>query len=95
MCSASAASAWPIPDLPIFVAVGETTCCVGDILALVVADTPFHAQRAAEKVRVDYEVLEPVTDPFEALEPGAPQVHAPAICTSHPESARTNRIFAR
>ena len=28
-----------IPDLPIFVAVGETTCCVGDMFALVVADT--------------------------------------------------------
>ena len=38
-----------IPDLPIFVAVGETTCCVGDILALVVADTAFHARQAADK----------------------------------------------
>ena len=38
-----------IPDLPIFVAVGETTCCVGDILALVVADTAFHARQAAER----------------------------------------------
>ena len=28
-----------VPDLPIFVAVGETTCCVGDFLAMVVADT--------------------------------------------------------
>ena len=33
-----------IPDLPIFVAVGETTCCVGDIFVLVVADTAFHAR---------------------------------------------------
>src|SRR5579863_5279129 len=66
-----------IPDLPIFVAVGETTCCVGDILALVVADTAFHARQAAEKIRVDYDVYEPVTDPFAALDPDAPQVHAP------------------
>jgi selenium-dependent xanthine dehydrogenase len=65
------------PDLPIFVAVGETTCCVGDILALVVGDSAFHARQAAEKVLVDYEVLPPVTDPFAALEPDAPQVHAP------------------
>jgi selenium-dependent xanthine dehydrogenase len=62
-------------DLPIFVAVGETTCCVGDFLAMVVADTQFHARQAADKVKVDYEVLPPVTDPFEALKPGAPQVH--------------------
>jgi CO/xanthine dehydrogenase Mo-binding subunit/aerobic-type carbon monoxide dehydrogenase small subunit (CoxS/CutS family) len=66
-----------IHDLPVFVAVGETTCCVGDFLAMVVADTTFHARRAAEKIDVDYDVLEPVTDPFAALEPGAPQVHAP------------------
>ena len=63
------------PDLPIFVAIGETTCCVGDFLAMVVADTAFHARQAAEKVTVDYTVLEPITDPFEALKPGAPKVH--------------------
>ncbi len=66
-----------VADLPIFVAVGETTCCVGDILALVVGDSAFHARQAAEKVQVDYQVLPPVTDPFAALEPDAPQVHAP------------------
>jgi len=63
------------PDLPIFVAVGETTCCVGDFLAMIVADTAFHARQAADKVKVDYTVLEPVTDPFRAMEPGAPKVH--------------------
>ncbi|HVA93307.1 MAG TPA: molybdopterin cofactor-binding domain-containing protein [Candidatus Dormibacteraeota bacterium] len=63
------------PDLPVFVAVGETTCCVGDFLAMVVADTAFHARQAADKVAVDYTVLEPVTDPFAAMEPGAPLVH--------------------
>ena len=31
----------------------------------------FHARQAAAAVQVDYEVLEPVTDPFEALKPGA------------------------
>ncbi|HLJ23205.1 MAG TPA: molybdopterin cofactor-binding domain-containing protein [Candidatus Acidoferrales bacterium] len=62
-------------DLPLFVAVGETTCCVGDFLAMVVADTAFHARQAADKVKVDYTVLEPVTDPFEAMKPGAPKVH--------------------
>ena len=66
-----------IPDLPVFLAVGETICCVGDFLAMVVADTAFHARRAAEKVKVDYEILPPVTDPFAALEPEAPQVHPP------------------
>ena len=73
-----------IPDLPVFVAVGETTCCVGDMFALVVADTAFHARKAAEKVVVDYEVYEPVTDPFDALQAGAPQVHAKGNLHEHP-----------
>ncbi len=83
-----------IPDLPIFVAEGETTCCVGDMLALVVADTPFHARQAAQQVKVDYEVLPPVTDPFEALEPGAPQVHAPGNLHVHPNLLETT-AFSR
>jgi xanthine dehydrogenase molybdenum-binding subunit len=83
-----------IPDLPIFVAVGETTCCVGDILALVVADTAFHARQAAEKIRVDYEVFQPVTDPFAALEPDSPQVHAPGNLHVHPNLLDTT-AFSR
>ena len=63
------------PDQPVFVAEGELTCCVADFLAMVVADSPFHARQAAAKVRIDYEVLEPLTDAFAALAPGAPLVH--------------------
>ena len=65
-----------VADLPVFVGVSELTCCVGDFIAMVVADTQFHARRAAAKVKVDYEVLEPITDPFKALEPDAPRVHS-------------------
>jgi selenium-dependent xanthine dehydrogenase len=83
-----------IPDLPIFVAVGETTCCVGDILALVVADTMFHARQAAGKIRVDYEVYPPVTDPFAALAPDAPQVHAPGNLDVRPNLLDTT-AFSR
>ena len=63
-------------DMPVFVAEGETTCCVADFLAMVVADTQCHARQAAANVRVDYDVLEAVVDPFEALKPGAPLVHS-------------------
>jgi len=83
-----------IPDLPVFVAVGETTCCVGDMFALVVADTLFHAREAAKKVKVDYEVYEPVTDPIAALEPDAPQVHAPGNLHVHPNLLDTT-AFSR
>ncbi|MFQ5694529.1 MAG: molybdopterin cofactor-binding domain-containing protein, partial [Terriglobia bacterium] len=64
-----------LPDWPVFVGPGETVRYVGDVLALVVADTVFHARKGAEAVGVDYEVLEPVPDPVAALEPGAPKVH--------------------
>jgi aldehyde oxidoreductase len=64
-----------VPDWPLFVAMGETTRYVGDVIAFVVADTQFHARRAAEAVTVRYDVLDPVTDPQAALEPGAPRVH--------------------
>jgi xanthine dehydrogenase molybdenum-binding subunit len=83
-----------IADLPIFVAAGETTCCVGDILALVVADTMFHARQAADKIKVDYEVYEPVTDPFLAMTPDAPQVHAPGNLHVHPNLLDTT-AFSR
>ncbi|WP_346364386.1 molybdopterin cofactor-binding domain-containing protein, partial [Bosea sp. (in: a-proteobacteria)] len=65
-----------VRDWPVFVAPGEITHCVGDVVALVLADSRFHARQAAAAVAVDYEVLEPVSDPAAALEPGAPPVHA-------------------
>jgi xanthine dehydrogenase D subunit len=48
---------------------------VGEPIALVAADHPEVARRAAGKIVVDYEVLEPVTDPVAALDPSAPSVH--------------------
>jgi xanthine dehydrogenase molybdenum-binding subunit len=63
-----------VRDWPVFVAPGEETHCVGDVIALVVAETQTAARAAARAVRVDAEVLEPLTDPFAALEAGAPRV---------------------
>jgi CO/xanthine dehydrogenase Mo-binding subunit/aerobic-type carbon monoxide dehydrogenase small subunit (CoxS/CutS family) len=74
------------PDFPVFVAEGETTCCVADFLAMVVAETQFQARRAAARVTVDYEVLEPIVDPFEALKPGAPLVHSDQTFSPRPSN---------
>jgi xanthine dehydrogenase molybdenum-binding subunit len=63
-------------DWPVFVAIGEETRCSGDIIAGVVADTQRLARKAAELIDIEYEVLEPVTDPHAALAPGAPLIHA-------------------
>jgi CO/xanthine dehydrogenase Mo-binding subunit len=47
----------------------------GEAVAIVAADHPETAKRAAELIEVSYEVLEPLTDPEEAMKPGAPQLH--------------------
>ena len=57
------------------VAEGEITAYVGDVLAVVAAETRHAAREAAELIEVEYEVLEPVTDPFEALAVDAPKLH--------------------
>ncbi len=62
-----------VNDWPILVAVGEETRCVGDMLAMVVADDQYIARRAAELIEVEYEVREPVTTPEEGLKPEAPE----------------------
>jgi selenium-dependent xanthine dehydrogenase len=64
-----------VRDWPVFIAVGETTNCAGDVLALVVADTMRNARQAAAAVEVTYDVYEPVTDSLAALEEGSPSVH--------------------
>jgi xanthine dehydrogenase molybdenum-binding subunit len=48
---------------------------VGDVVALVAADTENIATEAARLIDVEYEVLPAVFDPEEALEPGAPQLY--------------------
>ena len=59
---------------------------VGDQVALIVAETEQAAERARALVRVEYEDLPVVTDPFEALKPGAPHLHPPrAPSEDHPE----------
>ena len=74
------------PDTPVFVAEGEVTCCVSDFIAMVVADTQFHARAAAKKIKVEYEVFEPITDPFEALTSNAPLVHSEATFSPRPSN---------
>jgi len=61
-------------DWPVMIAPGEETRTLADVLASVAATTESAAREAAAKIRVEYQVLPPVTDPFAALAPGAPQL---------------------
>ncbi len=62
-------------DWPVFIAVGEETRYVGDVLAFVVANDVQTARRAAELIKIDYDVRTPVTTPDDALKPDAPRIH--------------------
>jgi xanthine dehydrogenase D subunit len=57
--------------------------CWGEAVALVAADHPEHARRAAQMVDVTYEVLEPLTDPERALTDAAPRLHPDGNVTRH------------
>jgi carbon-monoxide dehydrogenase large subunit len=56
------------------IAEGEV-CFQGEPVAVVVADTRYHAADAAELVQVDYEPLPAVMDLEKALEEGSPKAH--------------------
>lgn len=62
-------------DWPVMVGVGEVTRCVGDVLAIVAAETRAQAVAAAALVVVTWEVYTPITSTDAALAEGAPTVH--------------------
>jgi CO/xanthine dehydrogenase Mo-binding subunit len=88
------------PDQPVLCGPGsskpgaDVVRFVGDQVALVVAETERAATRARDLVHVEYEDMPAVTDPFEALQPNAPQLHPHRRPNPiHPElSAKGNLI---
>ncbi|NDH22956.1 MAG: hypothetical protein EBY49_03140, partial [Actinobacteria bacterium] len=54
-------------DWPAFIPVGGRTSYLGDVVALVVAETRAQARAATSAVTVTYDVHEPLTDPAAAL----------------------------
>lgn len=53
-------------DWPVMIAEGETTHYIGDVIAGVVADSDALARQAVALIDIEYEILEPVTDVFQA-----------------------------
>ena len=73
--------AWLLPNANLKIAVYPAMCSevvryVGDIVAVVVAETTYQAHDALDLIDVDYEPMPSVTDPELAIRPGAPQLHA-------------------
>ncbi len=54
-------------DWPVFIPVGGRTSYLGDVIAIVVAETREIARRAAALVEVEYAPLTPITDPAIAI----------------------------
>jgi CO/xanthine dehydrogenase Mo-binding subunit len=69
-----------IKDQPVLCGLGsanpdaEIVRCYADCVAIVVAETEAIAARAAKLIQVTYEDLPPVFDPYEAMQPSAPQL---------------------
>lgn len=64
-----------VKDWPVLVATGEETRYIGDAVALVAANSKKNARKALALIKVDYEERVPITNPGQALQDDAPQLH--------------------
>ena len=73
--------AWLLPDSGLTIAdyhciAKDTVRYVGDIVAVVVAESPLQAYDALDLIDVDYDMLDAVVEPRESAAEGATQLHA-------------------
>ena len=70
-------------DWDTMIPVGSITHYLGDSICIVAADTQEILEEAKKLVQVDYEVLEPVRNPYEAMADNAPLVHEGGNLLAH------------
>ena len=70
-------------DWDAMIPVGKITHYLGDAVALVAAETPELVERAKALIRVEYEELPMVRDPYEAMRADAPKVHGDGNLLAH------------
>jgi CO/xanthine dehydrogenase Mo-binding subunit len=78
------------PDQPVLAY--ERVRYFGEPVALVAAEHPEQARRAAERIRVEYEPLEPVTDPERALEQEPLHPDRPTMGHGYRDDPRPNVV---
>ena len=83
-----------VKDWDTMIAVGSTTHYLGDAICIVAAETQEILEEAKKLVEVEYEVLEPVRSPKEAMLPDAPLVHKSGNLMAHKHIQRGNAAFA-
>ncbi|MFQ5584507.1 MAG: 2Fe-2S iron-sulfur cluster-binding protein, partial [Calditrichia bacterium] len=81
-----------VNDWPLMIKTGEETRYIGDVLAGVVAETEDIARKAVEFIQVQYEVLEPVTNPHQAAKPDSPRIHPSG---NHYQTRRCGKCYGR
>ena len=79
-----------VKDWDVMISAGSCTRYVGDAIALVAAETPDILEEAKKLIRVEYEVLTPITSPDKALADGAQMLHEGGNVMSRVELKRGN-----
>lgn len=83
-----------VKDWDTMIAVGDMTHYLGDAICIVAAETQEILAAAKALVTVEYEVLEPVRSPAEAMLPDAPLVHKSGNLLAHKHIQRGNAALA-
>ena len=83
-----------VQDWDAMIPVGGMTHYLGDAICIVAAETPEALEEGKKKVRVEYEVLQPVRSPQEAMLFDAPLVHRSGNLFTHKHIQRGNAPMA-
>lgn len=62
-------------DWDVLIPVGKSTHCAGDAIVLIAAKTKEILEEAKALVKIEYDVLIPITNPIDAMKPDSPQIH--------------------
>ncbi|MDD5924320.1 MAG: selenium-dependent xanthine dehydrogenase [Clostridia bacterium] len=83
-----------VKDWNTMIAVGSMTHYLGDAICIVAAETQEILEQAKKLIDVEYEVLEPVKSPYEAMAENAPLVHQNGNLLAHKHVSRGNAVEA-
>jgi CO/xanthine dehydrogenase Mo-binding subunit/aerobic-type carbon monoxide dehydrogenase small subunit (CoxS/CutS family) len=72
-----------IYDWPVLVGIGERVRYVGDALAIIAADTQEIADQAARLIEAEFDLQPVISDPVQAHQQGAAQIHANGNLLKH------------
>lgn len=81
-------------DWDVMIPVGGITHFLGDVIAVVAAETLDIVEKAKKLVKVEYEELTPITSPYEAMAEDAPKIHPNGNLLAHKHVSRGDAVGA-